>query len=410
MKKIFAITLTVMLLSALLAPLTVHAADHENNMNETMASAVYICTQDTTSSSNKETDAAGYADIILKNGESAGTDKGLKSGTMSFKDGVLTIENVTGVSKVEAFNGSLIVNVVGTNEFVHVKAGRCVFVDDQFDPDAGKKSDLTITSSTGGKLKVDSMNYVVYNRTGNILIDGNVDLEIISKNSCVERNTNGNPTDGTITFAGDCKVKMTTPKVGIGNNANGGLIQFKDNAQVSVTITAAGSFGVGFPGLKPEGKPADIVIKDKAKLTIDSGESACFKAGTAVLDILVASELEATGAKVGSSGGTYNFNVEKLNIVQGDSSASAAIVTAVDPNQKYLKITAGDVSKYPKAAAQTTAAAPKATTAAAATTKAAATAAAKTATSAAKTADVSVIVAAAAVASLSAVVVIKRKH
>ena len=59
MKKVFAILLCAVLASALLVPFTVHAAEHENNMNEIMATAVYVCTTDTSSGSVKEADAVG---------------------------------------------------------------------------------------------------------------------------------------------------------------------------------------------------------------------------------------------------------------------------------------------------------------------------------------------------------------
>ena len=42
--------------------------EYENNMNEIMATAVYVCTTDTTSGSVKEEDAAKYADVIKKLG------------------------------------------------------------------------------------------------------------------------------------------------------------------------------------------------------------------------------------------------------------------------------------------------------------------------------------------------------
>lgn len=392
MKKLFALTLALMLLSA---PLAVRAAEHANTMNEFMATAVYVCTEDTDKSSNKETEAAGYANIILKDGQSADTSQGLKSGKMTFKDGVLTIENVTGVSKVEAFNGSLIVNVVGTNEFVHTKGGRSVFVDDQADAAARKNSDVTITSSTGGSLKLTGTSYIVFSRSGNVLIDGNVKLDISCTSDAIEKGAVGNAADGTIAIGGDANVKITANKNGILNGTAGGLIEIRDNAVVDVTVKSEGSFAVGIPWMAAD-KTGEIVVKDNAKLTANANASPVFSGGTkGTLAVSISTNAELSGASIGLATSKITYVLGKpasgtLSVVCGDSAAAAKSATTIDSAAKYAKVSVTGA-------------------AAAATTKAAATAA-KTAATAPKTADAGAVVLAVLLVSGAAAVVVKKKH
>lgn len=395
MKKLIALTLCLLLACTLIPVFTVSAADdHDHNgaMNEFMATKVHVVTHEVSTIKNNEKDAAEYADFILENGQSIGTKDGLKSGTMSFKDGTLTIENVTGVARVEAFTGSLIINVVGKNEFSHSN-GRSCFVDDQSDAAGRKNSDLTITSSTGGSLTIKSKNYAIFTRTGNILIDGNVNLDVtVTETTTMQI---GNVTqDGTITIGGKANVKLNTPKVGIDINRPSGKIVIKDNAVVDVTSTS-GNYGIGIH--LTDGNHGEVEIKDNAKVTVNAGGFPVFSGfNKGTLNVTISANLEATGSSLGDSVVKFAIvpgSAGTATIMAGDDAASAKKVSALDTSPKYVKIT---VTGSASTTASTTAAAKTAST-----TKA---------TTAAKTADASVIVAAVAIAALSAAVIVKKKH
>ncbi len=387
MKKLIALALCLILACALVPAFTVAAADHENTMNEFMATKVHIVTHEVSTIKNNENDAAQYADYILENGQSIGTKDGLKSGTMSFKDGVLTIENVTGVARVEAFTGSLIINVVGKNEFSHSN-GRSCFVDDQSDPEGRKNSDLTITSSTGGSLTINSKNYAIFTRTGNILIDGNVNLDVtVTETTTIQI---GNVTqDGTITIGGKANVKLNSPKVCIDVNRPTGQIIIKDNAVVDM-VNNAGSYGMGIH--LTEGKTGEVYIQDNAKVTANTNGFPVFSGWKGTMNVTIASNFEATGSSLGDPATKFSVvsgSAGTKTIMAGDDAASAKKVTELDSSPKYVKVTV---------------------TGSASTTAAAKTSTATKTTTAAKTADVSVIVAAVAIAALSAAVIVKKKH
>lgn len=392
MRKTVSVIVCLLMLCAVLVPFGASAAEpHNGDMNEVMATKVHVVMKDGTGTKNKEEEAAAYADAILKSGDSIGTKDGLKSGTMSFKDGVLTIENVSGVAKVEAFTGSLIINVVGKNEFSQT-AGRACFVDDQFDPAGKKNADLTITSSTGGSLKITSKNYCLFTRTGNILIDGNVNLEVTALD--VAAIQIGNVTkDGTIRIGGNANVTLHSPKMAIDVNRPTGLIRISDNANVRIDGNK-NNYAIGIQCTADSA--GEVVLIGNAKLTVDAGPTPVFSGKNGKLNVTLGMNAELTGSRLGENNVSFNLVAPSaagtVSASAGDSAANAKKVSQLDPASAYAKITV-------TAALSTTAS----TTASAKT-------AAPAGTTAAKTADASVLVAAVAVAALSAAVVIRKKR
>ncbi len=211
MKKTLAILLSCVLVVAAFFAVTMLTSAAE----ETYATSVQVTLAD----GSKVTLGAQSGDSVINyltlNAEGM-------SGTMTFADGVLTLNNVSGLKRIYCDTGSLVLIVEGKDNVITGDGNNVIQVQD---------GNLTVAGT--GTLNVTGKRYVFCSQKGNLEVQGNVNII----GTATEGEVFLAPV-GYLKFGGSATVNASAPKRTIRTSGTDeGNIYFSDNANVQLKCT-----------------------------------------------------------------------------------------------------------------------------------------------------------------------------